>query len=108
MVAVALVGACAIGVTAWAIHRLLTRRSYVFRLGRQGLWIDGQFYHWRQLRAVTYYADLHTLLIKVHRPDEIPLALQVDLSATPLRQLNSDQLQAEFARRVDRLTWKSV
>lgn len=108
MVAVALVGACAIGVTVWAIHRLLTRRSYVFRLGRQGLWIDGQFYHWYQLLAVTYYDDLHTLLIKVQRPDEIPLALQVDLSTTPFRRLNGDQLRAEFARRVDRLSWKSV
>ncbi|QDU56323.1 hypothetical protein [Aeoliella mucimassa] len=97
-----------IGVFAWGTVRLLRPQSYDFRFGRHGLWVDSQYYYWHQLLAVTHYHDQQTLLIKVERTDEVPLAVAVDLKNTRFERLSTDQLREQFTKRVERLSWKSV
>ncbi|WP_442485833.1 hypothetical protein [Aeoliella sp. SH292] len=86
----------------------MSRRSLAFQLGQRGLWIDYQFYHWQDLVAVTHYAQLGMLLIKVRRSDDVPLAFHVELEKTRYRRWDDRRLREEFRRRVEKLNWKSV
>jgi hypothetical protein len=108
VVAVALLGVVAMGVAGWVVYCRVSRRSYAFRLGQRGLWIDYQFYHWHDLVAVTHYVDLGMLLIKVRRSDDVPLAFHVELEKTRYRRWDDRRLRTEFGRRMERLVWKSV
>ena len=97
-----------VGVFAWGVVRLWGRRSYDFRFGRGGLWVDSQYYHWHQVLAVTHYQDQQALLIKVDRPGDVPLAVAVELGNTRFSRLTGEQLREQFTRRVERVSWKSV
>ena len=95
-------------VAVWIARRAWSRRSYDFRLGTRGLWIDREFYHWHRVVAVTHYQDLGTLLVKIARQDEVPLAVRVDLGATRYRNWPPDRIEEAFAMNAVKLSWKSV